>query len=286
MITTEQWRASIGCYTHGTTKNKWSPSTIVVPGTIVSLSIRVVLFSLLVMSGNVERNPGPTFTAAKDELLTSVAEKVKLLEDYIAKLESTLQNTIEQNTLLSKACLHLEQKCESLESQSRRENVIIHNLPVKEGGGESWQETEQKARKHFQDMGVEGDIQIERAHRLNTRKPDSPVIVKLSCYKTKEKIMEKSKQLKRERRQKNIQTDENEPFVNEDYTARVRKARALLRPGLMDAIRDNKRAFLSYDKLVIEGKPYWFDDTKKSLTDKKPDVMCCSELNDKFKELK
>ena len=241
MISTEQWRVAIGCNAQGSTKQHWGPSTIVISGVTVSLTIRLVLFNLLVVSGNVERHPGPSFTAAKDDLLTSLAGKVKVLEETIAKMESAFQKVSEQNTLLNQACLLLEQKCENLESQSRRGNVIMHNLPVKEDGVESWQETEEKARKHFQDMGIEGDIQIERAHRLNSRKPDSPVIVKFSSYKHKEKIMEKSKQIKKERRHRNLQTDDTAPYITEDFTARVRRARAFLRPGLMDAIKGKKK---------------------------------------------
>ena len=135
-------------------------------------------------------------------------------------------------------------------------------------------------------MGIDDEIQIERAHRLNPRKPDSPVIVKLSLYKQREKIMEKSRQIKKEKRERNEPMDGTQAFVNEDFTARVRRARALLRPSLLEAINDNKRAYISYDKLVIEGKPFWFDDSKKALTDKKPDIMCCSELNGKLGDLK
>ena len=97
--------------------------------------------------------------------------------------------------------------------------------------------------------------------------------------------MEKSKQIKKEWRERNQQSDENQVYVNEDFTFRVRKARALLRPGLIDAINDNKRAYISYDKLVIEGKHFWFDESKKVLSENKPTVMCCSELNNKLSEL-
>ena len=172
-----------------------------------------------------------------------------------------------------------------MESQSRRENIIIHNLPAKEEGVEQWSETEEKVQKHFKDMGFQEDIKIDRAHRLNPRKLSSPLVVKLTYYKDKEKIIEKARAIKREKRQQRRGEDDtemSEPYVNEDYTARVRRARQLLRPGLMDAIKKNKRAYLSYDKLVIDGKNHWYDDEKKAVSENKPENMCCSELRNKL----
>ena len=53
----------------------------------------------------------------------------------------------------------------------------------------------------------------------------------------------------------------------------------------MEAIKNNKRAYLSYDRLVIEGKNHWFDEAKKEITEIKPKVMCGSEINNKLADL-
>ena len=277
MISTEQYRAAIGTYSHGRPKQSHTTQTIVISKSTISLSIRLVLFSLLTISGSVESNPGPS----NRELEAKVTE----MESRMSDLEERLQKMTENCVTLGQACLHLEEVCERLESQSRRDNVIIHNLPIKEDGGETWSESEQKAKDHFKEMGITEEIQIERAHRLNAKKPSSPVIVKLSSYKQREKIIEKAKQIKREKRQKNQPKDENEAYTIEDFTNRVRKCRALLRPGLMEAIKANKRAFISYDKLVIDGKIFWYDETKNELSENKPSVMCCSDISVKLGQL-
>ena len=282
MISIQQYRACIGLFCHGRPKQHRGVQTLLISKTKVSLSIRVMLFSLLALCQCVESHPGP---ASLTPIVNSLTEKVERLEGIVNTMEKKIQKMSEQNTLLSQACLNLEEKCERLESQGRRDNVLIHNLAIKEGGGETWSESEEKAKEHFKSMGITEEIDIERAHRLNTKKPNSPVIVRLRSYKQKEKIMEKAKQIKKERRERNQQSDENQVYVNEDFTFRVRKARALLRPGLIDAINDNKRAYISYDKLVIEGKHFWFDESKKVLSENKPTVMCCSELNNKLSEL-
>ena len=249
-----------------------------------------MLFVLLAAHG-IETNPGPSYSNEKDKLLTSLSTKVNDLEDQLSTLQTDYQKMLESNKILAGACLLLEQRCESLESQGRRQNILIHNMPSTTEEPESWNDTEEKVKGHFKDMGLEEEIKIDRAHRLNPRKVTSPVVVRLTYYKDREKILEKSRLLKREKREKNKhdQTDypeTNEQFITEDFSNRVRKARSLLRPGLLDALKNNKRAYLSYDKLVIDGKAHWYDDVKKSVSETKPEIMSCSELYSKLHNLK
>lgn len=283
MISTDQYRAAIGLYSHGFPKRKGNIDTIVIGKTKVSLCIRILLFFLLSAFGAVEKHPGPT--TRSEDIVNVLSDKVEKLEGVIDNLQAKMQKMNDRNVVLTNACLQLEERCERLESQGRRGNVVIHNLPEKPEGVESWEESEQKARQHFKNMGISDEIHIDRAHRLNPRKANSPVIVKLSFYKEREKIMEKARKIKREKRVNKQPLDGSETYVNEDFTSRVRRARALLRPGLMEAIQNNKKAFLSYDKLVIEGKNYWYDEVKKELSEHKPATMPCSELNDKLAEL-
>ena len=52
--------------------------------------------------------------------------------------------------------------------------------------------------------------------------------------------------------------------INEDFTARVRGIRRSLLPFLKDAKKANKKAKLSYDKLIVDGKPFkWNEETKR-----------------------
>ena len=265
MIDTESYRVRIGCYSHGRSKAKWKPDTIVIGRDKVSLSIRVFLFALLSVIGGVETHPGPT-----------------RLEDRVIELEENLSKLQVKCKLLIDACLTLEQRCEELEGQSRRSNLIIHNLPPKDNGTEMWEESEQKARDYFTSIGINKDVKIERAHRLSKGNKNSPVIVKMSFFQEKEEILAKAKDLRKEKKRRKEEIGENDVFVNPDYTHCVRRARAALRPHLMDAIQNDKRAYLSYDKLVIQGKTFWAAEDMKSLTDKKPKVMSASELKSKL----
>ena len=51
--------------------------------------------------------------------------------------------------------------------------------------------------------------------------------------------------------------------VGEGFSERVRKQRALLYPFMKEAIDSNKKAYLKYDKLSIDGKLYTFDSTSE-----------------------
>ena len=55
--------------------------------------------------------------------------------------------------------------------------------------------------------------------------------------------------------------------------------RSLLRPYMEEAFQKRQKVKLSYDKIVIENKVYWFDDVNECLSDKKPAIL--SSLHDK-----
>ena len=137
-------------------------------------------------------------------------------------------------------------------------------------------------------MGLdEGQIGVERCHRLNPRKKDSPIIVKFTHYKDKEKILKREKERKRTeregrkqregRRQTEGSTTENQIYVGEDFTQRVRRVRSMLRPFMEQAFNQRKQVRLAYDRLIIDNKVYWYDDVSKSIVDKKPAVLSCLE---------
>ena len=285
MISIDQWRAIIGCYVHGIKKEKWQPNSLILARSSVSLAVKITIFLLLAVHG-LETNPGPTFSAAKDELLMSLDKKMKDLEERLSESEIKMQKLQETNSILKETCLTQAQKLEQLESQSRRDNIIIHNIPAASGTQETWADTEEKARKYLEEIGVEKDVKIDRAHRLKTKNKPEPIILKLNYYKDKENILEKARDAKRRRRkdnQQHVEAAKQEIFITEDYTTRVRKVRQMLRPKLEEALNANKRTFFSYDKLVIEGATYWYDDTQGVVSTKPKNLSCLDSVTDLVK---
>ena len=142
---------------------------------------------------------------------------------------------------LHKQMKQLEDHCDYLENQSRRCNLRIDGIP--ETANENWSETSAKVTALIRDKLELGEIDLERAHRTGgtgERKTNRTVIVKLSTFKDRERILRAAK----DKRIDNI-------YVNEDYSQKVIAKRKELLPKMMEARRAGKIAYLSFDKLVI-----------------------------------
>ena len=90
------------------------------------------------------------------------------------------------------------------------------------------------------------DVQIERAHRIGSKRADNcPIIVKFSRFKDRDFILRRAKE----------QLKSNSSFaINEDFSEGVMCQRRELGEELLKA-RDNGRyASMRYDKLVIDDK--------------------------------
>ena len=53
--------------------------------------------------------------------------------------------------------------------------------------------------------------------------------------------------------------------VSEDFPSRVMKSRNDLRPFLRDALKSGKKAFIKYDKLVIEKDAFMYDENTENI---------------------
>ncbi|MEW8544972.1 MAG: hypothetical protein AB2693_15715 [Candidatus Thiodiazotropha sp.] len=207
--------------------------------------------------------------ATNEKLVESndrINENVKTLNDRVELLESKLKDS--------------EEKRERLEAQSRRENLRFYGMS--EDRDESWEGTENKIRDYIsKDLEMDqSTISIERAHRIQSSEKPRPVIVKFSFYKDKERILKSYRQKRRASNERekerganressheasNVEHENEETgfrkdiTICEDFPSRVMKARNDLRKFLRDALANGSKAFLRYDKLVIEGDVYEYD---------------------------
>ena len=128
-------------------------------------------------------------------------------------------------------------------------------------------------------------MSIERAHRIQGSEKPRPVIIKFSFYKDREKVLKTYRQKRKiandlirehENERQNANgadangADDNPDEINfglfrkditmcEDFPNRVMKARNDLRKFLKSAVAEEKRAYLKYDKLIIDGEIYEYD---------------------------
>ena len=298
MITVEVYRARIGAHLPGSRVKKRAMRGLKVQRETISLALKVLTFALLVVAMDVEANPGPTFTAEKDSLLNGLKDKYEALEAKFMNMHREMTELIGDNKRLKERCVELETRCENSESQSRRDNLLFHQLPSSGDGPETWEQSENIVRTHLRGMDLDDDIQLERCHRLNPRNKDSPIIVKFSHHKDRCRVLERERERKKRKKSEsqgnqnqqrldgrttrqtrptggNEPAGSSEPHITEDFTARVRRVRAFLRPFMDECFRKKQKVRLSYDKLIVDGKTYWYDETAKSLVDKKPAVLSC-----------
>ena len=157
-----------------------------------------------------------------------------------------------------------------MENQSRRENVIIRGL--EESDSETWQETENKVRDMFKEslkiknadkdvcddrhgLEADGGIAIERAHRIGRLRSGSnqhprPIVVKFTRFKHRQLVLDMARA--------NL-SKTSVIQVKEDFSERVRLCRRQLGSVMMQLIKAQKKAKMSFDKLVYEGKTYRYD---------------------------
>eukprot|EP00745_Piridium_sociabile_P023982 TRINITY_DN37646_c0_g1_i6.p1 TRINITY_DN37646_c0_g1~~TRINITY_DN37646_c0_g1_i6.p1 ORF type:complete len:105 (-),score=32.29 TRINITY_DN37646_c0_g1_i6:252-566(-) len=100
---------------------------------------------------------------------------------------------------------------------------------------------------------------MKRAQRLRSGKGLHPIIVCFNSFKAKERILAERRALK---------TKRSAVFISEDFTPTVRDKRRKLLPFMKEAKNANKKAFLRFDTLVIEGKSFVYDPATDSVVER------------------
>ena len=187
----------------------------------------------------------------------SLSQQVTELTTTVINLETRMNETEKRN--------------EQLEAQSRRENLKFYGLT--DDKAETWEQSEEKIRSYLStELHIEErSIKIERAHRLPSKSSPRPVIVKFSHFKDKQLVLKAYREKRKEQREAaqpddiEAQTGKNaqQPvWVSEDFPLRVTKARTNLYPFMKSAHEKEKEAYLRYDRLVVEGQAYMFDNER------------------------
>ncbi|MCG7879743.1 MAG: hypothetical protein N0C90_25955 [Candidatus Thiodiazotropha endolucinida] len=154
----------------------------------------------------------------------------------------------------------LQKRCDYLESQPRRNNLVFYGFD--ENNNETWDECESKIKTYMSyDLDINPEsVMIERAHRLGNGNKPRPIIAKFLNFKDKQKVQNRIKEKIRDEREW-----ENPHRVSEDFTQSVRDQRKGLTPFMRNARAAEKQAYLSFNKLVIDGKMFLLDTTTGGL---------------------
>ncbi|XP_050023164.1 uncharacterized protein [Dermacentor andersoni] len=243
----------------------------------------VVFSLLLLLSGDIETNPGPDTAAILAELKKISTGQSKLISE-VQDLKSQLLATDRNVSDLGKRMTELESHYESLvtlktdtevlradatkatrlisklearfddaENRTRRNNLVFYGLP--ETTPESYAQSEQLIIKHCREhLDIHIDTkEIERAHRLGRHSNDKPrpIITKFTFFKTKETVLSSARKLKG-----------TNYSIGEDFSRAVRIARSQL---VAFARKQSAPFNLRYKTLHIGQKRYVFDSVSETV---------------------
>ena len=233
---------------------------------ICTLRHTTVLMDMLLLSGDVESNPGPRGTTkeggksggGRQTRLVSSQGAVGIDRDDLA---SELKDLCDRVDALEKENRQLKNAVDRLENQSRRNNLVFYGID--ESDNETWEKCEESVRTVLADkFSVKAEeIEIERAHRLGRKRHPAPaadddqarqggvpgekprpVIIKLLNWKQKEEIL----QAARGKRDSQVK-------ISEDFSLTVRNTRKRLIPHLLELRKKNpnKTVTLQFDKIKM-----------------------------------
>ena len=171
---------------------------------------------------------------------------MKTLEDSndvlsadVGEMSTKVEQLEEENQFIKDRLRNLEEKLDSAENHSKRNNLLFYGIPT--AAGETWSDCEDKVMNIIKtDMKITDGVAIERAHHTRVGKA---IIIKLLSYKDKEKILKGAK---------NLASTNKDIWVREDFSQAVQTKRSKLVPVMKTLRKDGKRARLRFDKLVTD----------------------------------
>lgn len=242
--------------------------------------LAVTAFSLLILAGDVETNPGPNDKLEKlqstlDKLvqntesyqkenteklnaitsgISNLRERVTVLENKVVDqsrwqddVSSMKHDVVSIGNNLSAVIGHVD----ALDNRLRRNNLIFKGIP--EERGETWDRTEQIVTEFVKTFLKVDAGEIERAHRIG-RKQDGfnrMIVVKFQNYKNKQEILSKAPSLK------NVQSPK--VWIDEDFSPYIQEARKKLRDFAKPHREAQKKVRFTFDKLFIDDRTYIYD---------------------------
>lgn len=249
-----------------------------------------VIKLLLLTSGDVELNPGPSSASESDseamttkqmlekilkeqskttQTLKQLTKNLKHVETTVANIQERI-NAIEADMSRLTKCEELLAECEGtcqstskqvqdmvekiddLENRSRRNNLVIYG--VTEEAREDSKSLEQKVKKGiFKDILGIDVASIERIHRVGYPQSERqrPVVLRLYNFAEKNKILSCCNKLKG-----------SDISISEDFSKTVRETRAKLWKSAAGDKAKGAKVSLVYDKIKIDGKLYVWDAEK------------------------
>lgn len=187
--------------------------------------------------------------------INSNKESLSIVSEKVESLEFDLETTKTKINSLSDERVKMEDNLLYIQSQSMRNNLIFTNIT--ESINEKPEESERLLRNFLVEkcqiaQSIVNEIKFERVHRMGQARPGGPrdIVAKFSLFKDREEV-----------RRSRFKLKQTGHFINEQYPKEIGDRRRRLVPKMKAAIRDGKRAWITYDKLYINGRLVRDDDS-------------------------
>ena len=176
--------------------------------------------------------------------LQEIEHTLQTANDDIAALNQNMDDLVRENTTMKKELQNQRSKIDYMENQSRRQNLLFHNIPRKPN--ETWDDCESAVRDVLKNrLKITADVMIDRAHRVGTA-----IVARLQNYKDKNLILRNARKLKNQ---------DTNIGISEDFSSTVREKRRGLLGMLKQYQQDNVKAALVYDKLLSPDGVFTYD---------------------------
>ncbi|XP_077544496.1 uncharacterized protein LOC144156367 [Haemaphysalis longicornis] len=225
------------------------------------LYVKEFVVSLLLLSGDVESNPGPTVEELLEQLLEGQKNVEKRLDAIDLKLklvESCVSEVKEfggKLSALEKTVQRLEKQIVDLEDRGRRNNLLVFGVPEKE------EETAESLMKEVVDDIFQAKLNVkvssvERIHRIGRKQPEKsrPIILRLIDHREKLSVLKNCFNLKG-----------SDISISEDFSPATREIRRHLWKSTADARNSGAKVQLYYDKIKVDKTMFAWDSNQKKM---------------------
>ena len=152
---------------------------------------------------------------------------------------------------LEEECAKLRRNPQEQEDRERRLNLKL--VGVSEVKDETPRMTYQAIQTFFEEkLRLQNPeyLRLEKYRRIGIRRPGKPrtILVRFAWFEDREKVWKSRKQLK-----------DRDVWLQEDYSKETEEKRTKLFPYVQQARRQQKRAHLKADTIVVDGETYTID---------------------------
>lgn len=194
-------------------------------------------------------------------MFAQISEKLQVMDDKLEHLISENIKIKEENKKLKEQMTQQGDKMATLEREIRRKNIVIKG--VKDREEENREETFNAVITIIKEMGIEINKEhIDEVNRIGkyTANRVRPIILKLNTGNKRTEILSKSKVLKG-----------TDIWLDEDYSKEILEERKLLIPHMKEARKKGCRAYLRYNKLIVNNEVFQCKDLAMITEEKQND---------------